>query len=153
VITAWRIVEAQYADEISSGEGARLFAARWHEVGHRLVYTAATISLATLELIVNTPRARLLRAYVITSCSFPEVIVDDLDESRLPSNWRDFPPPPEVQRLGMEWYMSGSSAILSVPSAVVPQERNYVINPEHEYFRSVDVGPVLPFEIDFRLLT
>lgn len=153
MITAWRIVEAQYADEIFSGEGARLFAARWHEAGHRLVYTAATISLATLELIVNTPRARLLREYVITSCSFPEVIVEDVDKSRLPPNWRDFPPPPQIQQLGTEWLLSASSAVLSVPSAVIPYERNYLLNPEHEYFRSVDVGPVLPFELDLRLLT
>ena len=152
-MTAWRIVEAQYADEIFSGEGARLFAARWHEQGHRLVYTAATLSLATLELIVNTPRARLLRKYVVTSCTFPEGIAENLDETRLPPNWREFPPPTEVQRLGMEWLVSGSSTVLSVPSVVIPSERNYLINPEHKHFRSVDVGPVLPFEIDLRLLT
>ncbi len=153
MITAWRIVEAEYADEIFSGEGARLFAARWHEAGHRLVYTAATLSLATLELIVNTPRARLLREYVVTSCSFPEVIVEDVDESRLPPNWRAFPPPVEVQQLGMEWLVSGSSTVLSVPSVIVPHERNYLLNPEHEYFRSVDVGPITRFELDVRLLT
>jgi RES domain-containing protein len=153
VITAWRIVEAQYADEIFSGEGARLFAARWHEAGHRLVYAAATLSLATLELIVNTPRARLLRDYVVTSCTFPEAIVDDVDESRLPANWRAFPPPVEVQQLGMDWLLGGSSAVLSVPSAVIPNERNYLLNPEHEYFRSVDVGAATPFQLDFRLLT
>ncbi|HEU4886374.1 MAG TPA: RES family NAD+ phosphorylase [Thermoanaerobaculia bacterium] len=153
MITAWRIVEAQYADEIFSGEGARLFAARWHEAGHRLVYTASTISLATLELIVNTPRARLLTGYVITSCTFPEVLVEELDETRLPANWRDIPPPPELQQLGMTWLLSGSSAVLSVPSAVTPEERNYLINPEHEHFRSVDVGATRPFQIDLRLLT
>ena len=153
MITAWRIVEAQYADEIFSGEGARLYAARWHEAGHRLVYTAATLSLATLELIVNTPRARLLSDYVVTSCTFPEAIIEDVDESRLPPNWRDFPPPTEVQQLGMEWLVSGSSTVLSVPSAVIPTERNYLINPEHAYFRSVDVGPVVPFQLDLRLLT
>ena len=53
----------------------------------------------------------------------------------------------------MEWLLSGSSTVLSVPSAVIPQERNYIINPEHEYFRSVDVGPARPFQLDLRLLT
>jgi RES domain-containing protein len=153
VITAWRIVEAQYADEIFSGEGARLWPARWHEAGHRLVYTASTISLATLELIANTPRARLLTGYVITSCTFPEVLVEDVDEKRLPSNWRDIPAPPELQQLGMEWLMSGTSAVLSVPSAVTPEERNYLLNPEHEHFGSVDVGATRPFQLDFRLIT
>lgn len=153
MITAWRIVNAAYADDIFSGEGSRRFSARWHKAGHRLVYTSSSISLATLELIVNTPAARLLSPFVITSCTFPEVLVEDVDPTRLPSNWRDFPTPPELQQLGAEWLMSGSSAVLSVPSAVIPQERNYLINPEHEHFRSVDVGVVRPFDIDLRLLT
>jgi RES domain-containing protein len=153
VITSWRIVEAQYADEIFNGEGARLFGARWHSAGHRLVYTASNVSLATLELIVHTPRARLLSDYVVASCSFPEVLVDDIDIERLPANWRDYPPPSELQQIGIEWLLSRSSAVLSVPSAVTPEERNYLLNPEHEHFRSVDAGPTRPFKIDLRLLT
>jgi RES domain-containing protein len=153
VITAWRIVEAQYADEIFNGEGARLFGARWHLAGHRLVYTASNLSLATLELIVHTPRARLLSDYVVAPCAFPEVLVVDIDEKRLPANWRDYPPPPELQQLGTEWILSRSSAVLSVPSAVTPEERNYLLNPEHEHFRSVDAGSIRPFKIDLRLLT
>lgn len=153
MITAWRIVKAEHADDIFSGEGARLHGARWHSAGHRLVYTASTISLATLELIVNVPRAQLLSGYVINSCTFPEVIVDHLDEVRLPTNWRDYPPPPELQQIGVEWLLSGTSAVLSVPSAVTPEERNFLLNPEHEHFRSVDAGTSRPFQIDLRLLT
>lgn len=153
MITAWRIVHAAYADDIFSGEGSRKFSARWHKAGHRVVYTASTISLATLELIVNTPRAQLLTDFVVTSCTFPEVIVEELDEKRLPRDWRDYPPPPELQQLGMDWLLSGTSAVLSVPSAVIPEERNYLLNPEHEHFGSVDVGPARPFRIDLRLLT
>ena len=117
------------------------------------MYTASNLSLATLELIVNTPRARLLSDYVVASCTFPEVLVEDLDEKQLPPNWRDYPPPPELKNLGTAWLLSGSSAVLSVPSAVTPEERNYLINPEHEHFRSVDVGSSRPFQIDLRLLT
>lgn len=153
MITTWRIVKSRYADDVFSGEGARLLGGRWNAKGHRLVYTSATLSLATLELIIHTPRADLLSTFVCVSRTFPEVITENVDESRLPAHWRDYPPPPEVKQLGMEWLMSASSAVLSVPSAIVPQERNYLINPEHEYFRSVDVGAVTPFHIDLRLLT
>lgn len=153
MITAWRIVDAAYADDIFSGEGARLFGGRWNEIGHRVVYTASGVSLATLELIVSTPRAQLLSEFVIISCSFPEVLVEEIDEKHLPANWRDYPQPPELQKLGTAWLVSGSSAVLSVPSAVTPEERNYLINPEHEHFRSVDVGSSRPFQIDLRLLT
>ena len=153
MITAWRIVKARYVDDIFSGEGARRLGGRWNKVGHRAVYTAASVSLATLELLVTTPRAQLLSEFVISSCTFPEVLVDDVNETQLPPNWRDYPPPPELQKLGTAWLVSGSSAVLSVPSAVTPEERNYLINPEHEHFRSVDVGSSRPFQIDLRLLT
>ena len=153
MITSWRIVDAVYADDIFSGEGSRRFGGRWQKAGHRLVYTSSSISLATLELIVNTPRAQLLTEFVIVSCTFPEVLVDEVDETQLPANWRDYPPPSELQQLGNAWLLSGSSAVLSVPSAVTPEERNYLINPEHEHFRSVDVGSSRPFQIDLRLLT
>lgn len=153
MITTWRIVDARYADDVFSGEGARLNGARWNSVGHRVVYTAGSLSLATLELLVHTPRAQLLTEFVVASCTFPEVLVDELDESRLPSNWRDFPAPKELQQLGVEWLVSRSSPVLSVPSAVIPGERNYLINPEHEHFRSVDCSMSRPFEIDLRLLT
>jgi RES domain-containing protein len=153
VITAWRIVEAEHADDIFGGEGARLFGGRWNKIGHRVVYTASSVSLATLELIVSTPRAQLLSEFVIVSCSFPEVLVDDVDEKHLPVNWRDYPTPAEVQQIGTAWLLSRSSAVLSVPSAVTPEERNYLLNPEHEHFRSVDAGSTRPFKIDLRLLT
>jgi RES domain-containing protein len=153
VITAWRIVDSRYADDIFSGEGSRRIGARWHKAGHRVVYTSETISLATLELIANTPRAKLLSNYVVASCTFPEVLVEDVDMERLPADWRDFPPPPLVQQIGTAWLLSGTSAVLSVPSAVTPEERNYLLNPEHEHFRSVDAGSTRPFKIDLRLLT
>jgi RES domain-containing protein len=153
VITSWRIIDAQFADDIFSGEGARLYGGRWNKMGHRVVYTASGVSLATLELIVTTPRVQLLSSFVISSCTFPEVLVEEVDETALPSNWRDYPPPPEVRQLGMEWLLSGTSAVLSVPSAVTPQERNYLLNPEHEHFGSVDVGATRPFQLDLRLIT
>jgi RES domain-containing protein len=71
----------------------------------------------------------------------------------LPSHWRDFPAPPELQQIGVEWLQSRASAVLSVPSAVIPEERNYLLNPEQEHFRSVNVGASRPFDIDLRLLT
>jgi len=153
VITAWRIVRAEHADDIFGGEGARRFGGRWNKIGQRVVYTASSVSLATLELIVTTPRAQLLSEFVITSCTFPEVLVDEIDETLLPPHWRHYPSPPELHAIGDEWLLARTSAALSVPSAVTPEERNYLLNPEHEHFRSVDVGTSRPFQIDLRLLT
>lgn len=153
MITAWRIVDVAFADDVFSGEGSRLYGGRWNKKGHRVVYTAANLSLATLELIATVPRAQRVREYVFTSCSFPEVLVESVDEARLPENWRDYPPPPELREVGTDWIVSASSAVLSVPSAVTPEERNFLLNPEHEHFRSVQVGASRPFTLDLRLLT
>ena len=153
MITAWRLVDAKFADDVFSGEGSRIYGGRWNKKDHRVVYTAATTALATLELIVTTPRAQRLRDYVLVSCTFPEVVVEEIDLADLPQNWRDYPPPPELKEIGTNWLLDGTSAVLSVPSAVIPHERNYLLNPEHEHFRSVDVGAARPFRLDLRLLT
>jgi RES domain-containing protein len=153
VITAWRIVAAQHAEDAFSGDGARRYKGRWHSAGSRVVYTCESISLATLELLVRAPRAQLLPAYAIISCSFPEAIVEELDRGLLPRNWRDYPPPSLLQELGNRWIRSRASAGLAVPSAVTPQETNYLLNPEHDDFGSVEIGDPRPFHLDLRLLT
>ncbi|MEO8378636.1 MAG: RES family NAD+ phosphorylase [Acidobacteriota bacterium] len=153
MITTWRIVDGRYADDAFSGEGSRRYKGRWHSAGVRIVYTCASISLATLELLVRTPRAQLLRDYVVASCTFPEALVTHIDMGRLPKNWRDYPAPPLLADLGNEWIRTRTSAVLAVPSAVTPEELNYILNVEHEHFRSVDLGSGRPFRIDLRLQT
>jgi RES domain-containing protein len=90
---------------------------------------------------------------VIVSCHFPEAIVEELDESSLPENWRESPAPPELQAIGDQWLLSRSSAVLKVPSAAVLFEYNYLLNPEHPDFRSIDIGLPRPFQLDYRLMT
>lgn len=153
MITAWRIVAAQWADDAFSGEGGRRASARWHSAPARIVYTSSSISLATLELLVHVQRPLGLQDYALVSCLFPEAIVEELDRARLPANWRDYPEPPELRVLGGEWLDKATSAVLAVPSAVTPEEVNYLINPEHEHFRSIEIGTPRPFHVDFRLLT
>lgn len=153
MITAWRIVDGRYADDAFSGEGSRRYKGRWHSVGVRIVYTCSSISLATLELLVRVSRAQLLRDYFVASCTFPEAIVERVDIRSLPKNWRDYPAPPELAEIGNEWVLSRESAVLAVPSAVTPEEVNYILNVEHEHFRSVEVGTGRPFQLDLRLRT
>lgn len=153
MVTAWRLVHPMYADDAFSGEGPRRRGGRWNLPGALVVYTASSVSLAALELIVNNQRALRLPAYVLFSCSFPETLVEPLDRSRLPHNWRDYPAPNALQQLGMEWLSLRSSAVLEVPSAVVEQESNYLLNPEHPDFSSIEIGPRHPFKLDPRLIT
>lgn len=151
--TAWRLVKPEYADDAFSGAGARLHGGRWNSRGHSMVYTASNAALATLELCVGIRRPYRLREYTMISCHFPEALVEEIDVETLPENWTASPAPPDLAARGTAWLLSGSSAILKVPSAVVPIEFNYLLNPEHPDFRSIDIGQPRPFRLDFRLLT
>jgi RES domain-containing protein len=152
VITAWRIVHPKYADDAFSGEGPRLRGGRWNRSGTIVVYTSASISLATLELLAHNQRALRLPEYFLFSCSFPEAVVETVPRTSLPKNWRDYPAPPELQEIGNAWLAGRESAVLEVPS-VITEEPNYILNPAHEDFKSVAVGQPRPFKIDLRFLT
>jgi len=152
MITAWRIVHPMYADDAFTGEGPRRRGGRWSPSGVAVVYVASSVALATLEIIVHNQRALRLPEYVLFSCSFPEALVESIDRARLPKNWRDYPAPAELQQIGAEWLLKRSSAVLEVPSAVIEEEVNYVLNPELEDFRSIHIGAARPFHVDARLL-
>jgi RES domain-containing protein len=152
VVTAWRIVKARHATNAFDGEGARLAGGRWNSPGSPMVYAAGSAALAALEMLVHLGRAATLPAYVLIACSFDPALVSSLDRSRLPARWRSYPAPPELQLLGDEWLRSNTSPVLEVPSAVIPTESNYLLNPRHRHFASVALSLPEPFEFDLRLL-
>ena len=153
VITAWRIVKAEYADDAFRGEGAFRYGARWHSAGTRIVYTAESASLATLEMLVHLRRKATPPAYCLIPCYFHEALVEELDVRRLPSEWYSALSPPELRAFGDEWARERVSPVLKVPSAITRVEFNYLLDPEHPDFASVDVGDARPFRLDLRLLT
>ena len=152
MITAWRIVKAKHSTTAFDGEGARLFGGRWNSPGSPVVYTAASTALAALEMLVHLGKATVLPAYVLIACTFNDSSVARIEGSRLPPNWRSYPAPPELQSLGDEWLRLGTSAVLEVPSAVIPSESNYLLNPQHADFSAISFSPPEPFEFDLRLL-
>jgi RES domain-containing protein len=152
VITAWRIVKAKHSTTAFDGEGARLFGGRWNSPGSPVVYAATSTALAALEMLVHLGKATVLPAYVLIACTFSDSLVAGIEDSRLPSNWRSYPAPPELQSLGDEWLRLGTSAVLEVPSAVIPSESNYLLNPQHADFSGISISPPEPFEFDLRLV-
>lgn len=117
-----------------------------------MVYTCESVALATLEILVWL-QPKQLRELVVISCHFPEVLVEELDRKLLPDHWRTYPAPIELRVIGDAWLDSRSSVVLAVPSAVIEQETNYLLNPEHPDFASVDIGVARPFSLDARLVT
>jgi len=150
--TGWRLVKSKHAAQAFDGEGARLYGGRWNAPGTRMVYAAETAALAVLEMLVHLQKSSLLSSYVLFALHFEEASVVRLDRSRLPADWRAFPAPPELQRIGDAWARDRSSAVLAVPSAILPKESLYLLNPEHPGFDAIVIDPAEPFQLDRRLL-
>jgi RES domain-containing protein len=153
VITSWRIVKSKHQARAFDGEGARLAGGRWNSPGVPMIYTAQSAALATLEMLVHLNTSTVLSSYVLMACTFPEAVVLRLDRGRLPARWRAHPAVPPLQLLGDAWMKNGLSAVLEVPSVIIQSESNYLLNPAHPDFASIEVGPGQPFDFDARLST
>ncbi len=150
-MTAWRITKRKHARHAFSGEGAREFGGRWNNPGTAVVYTAQSQSLAALEMLVHLDSADLLEKYVLLAADFDRSLVKVVDASNLPRNWRADPPPAQVRSVGDEWVLGGSSAVLQVPSVLVPGENNFLLNPGHQDLARIRFGTPLAFRFDARL--
>lgn len=152
MIVAWRVCQRRWARRALDGEGAFRFGGRWSSPGTRVVYLASSRALAALEILVHVEDGHDLLAakYVAIPVSFPETLVGP--SPRLPRRWSDDPPPRETALVGDRWVGSQRSALLRVPSAVVPGEDNYLLNPAHPDAKRARAGRAVPFAFDRRLL-
>jgi RES domain-containing protein len=151
MLVVWRLTTARFANSAFSGEGARLYGGRWNKKGVPLVYTAATQSLAMLELLVQDEPLRA--RYVVIETRIPKAVpIDRIKVQELPSDWREIGARQKLQAIGTEWARKRSAAVLAVPSAVIPAETNYLLNPLHPDFRRIRVGKPEKFETDLRLI-
>ncbi len=153
MIRAWRIVKTTFSADAFSGEGARLYGGRWNSAGVAMVYTAGSKSLATLELLVHLDSSMRLPSYSICPVDFDDSLVEVVDPAVLPLDWRQSPPPTSLQVIGNDWISRQSSAVLRVPSAVEPDENNYLINPVHRDFKKLSIGSMNSLSLDPRLIT
>lgn len=79
------------------------------------------------------------------------VTISRVDRSELPSDWRGYPGPDALRDLGSRWAEQLKSAVLAVPSVIIPHEPNYLLNPRHHDFKKIRVGRPQPFSFDPRL--
>ena len=150
--SAWRIVKASHADRAFSGEGAQRTGGRWNSPGVPLVYASEHRSLAVLEMLVHLDPQDGVR-YLTFRLEFDEALVERRPPDRLPSGWREEMPARASRAVGDAWVREGRSAMLAVPSAIVPEELNYLLNPAHPGFRTIAIGKPVLFAFDPRLLT
>lgn len=148
----YRIAKTRYIRDLS-GSGSRTYGSRWSPPGISVIYASESRSLAALEFYVHTNPL-----FVPTDISIAEINIPDhikikaLIISDLPSDWNEYPAPLVLQEFGLNWINSGESLALRVPSVQVRQEYNFLINPGHPDFASLQIMKVEEFFYDDRLL-
>lgn len=152
-VSAFRLVKKKWASSAFDGEGAKQFGGRFNSKGRGCVYLASSESLAILEIMVHLDNYRLLAHYALFRVDLPKSAIMQLNPDKLPPNWREDPAPARTASIGNEWLDGRFSLALSVPSAIVPREVNYLVNPDHQDFNAVvNQAQSLEFAIDARLI-
>ncbi len=149
----WRICKAEQAATAFAGEGALLYPGRWHHAGTPVVYCSESRALAALEQLVHLHRNRLPPHFVCFGVNVPEdLTIGHVRTEDLPAEWRRQPGPTELRDVGNRWAESGETVVLQVPSAIVPGEHNFLLNPRHVDFGRLTISDPEPFAFDERLV-
>ena len=150
-VVGWRIVKEKHAKSAFSGEGARIFEGRWNSAGVRMVYCSEHLSLATLEILVHTQPVTIRDKFRVFRVSWDEAIMSVIDLRKLPKGWNAQPPGLISKNIGDEWVHSSRSAVLVVPSVIVPLEKTFLLNPKHRDFGKIKIKDTGGFHLDTRL--
>jgi RES domain-containing protein len=149
---AWRIDSRKRAASSFSGYGAALAGGRWNPTGIHVVYASQHLAAASLEKFVHLPKPiPTAMKFVKFELTFHGVAIERAALSDLPADWRSEPVPPSTQQFGAEWFRRGKTAVLAVPSAIIPEEVNYVLNPLHPDFGKIKISAASAFTFDPRL--
>ena len=150
-LEVFHIVTQRRVADAFTGEGARLYGGRWNPKGIRVVYTASSRALAMLEMLAQDQPLRA--RYVIIPATIPASIpMERVAITKLSTDWSESGQNNALRAMGADWVRRGKSAILCVPSAVVPSEFNYLINPRHPDFGRIKIGKAEVIKSDARLI-
>ena len=148
----FRLTILKYAQDLS-GIGAKLYGGRWNKPGQAVLYTAASRSLALVEVLVHVANAYLPTDYQLLTIYIPDNSVIELPIKDLPTNWNNSPPSDDLKNFSEDWLSTNQYLGLKVPSAVVKGEFNYLLNPLHSDMSKVKILSQEPFIFDSRLKT
>ena len=144
----YRITLAKFARKLlASGNPAR-----WNSKDVKVIYTAGSRSLACLENVVHRSSMGLKENFKTMQVEIPDNLkLEEIKISDLDPKWREYSRYAYTQKIGDEWIKNGRTAVLKVPSAIVPEEHNYLINPLHKDFKRIKYLGNEPFDFDERI--
>ncbi len=150
MITVYRISQCKFIEDLS-GEGAFRYGARWNSAGTRLLYTAENAALAMLEALAHITMLPLKEPYCMARISIPDDVAD-ICPSSLPANWNIQPPPDLLAAIGDSFCKKGENLAAKVPSVLMPENFNYLINPLHPLFSKIKLVAITNISFDQRLV-
>lgn len=145
----YRISSAKFADDLS-GTGAKLYGGRWNAKGVPVVYLASSRSLAMLELLVHLRPENLIVPYVISTIELPEDKILTVQADLLPNDWNKDGSLLALHQLTNDFIEKSKFLMMRVPSAIVEEEYNFVLNPAHADFAKVSLLAKRSFTFDQR---
>ena len=149
----WRLTKERLSGEAFNGEGAKRFGGRWNRPGTPVVYTSESLSLAALELFVHLGSDGFTIPFVHFKVSIPSNIkIITIKDKDLPTDWQSEPPAPSTMDIGSAWVKGNTSAVLGVPSVIVPGEKNFLLNINHPDFKRIKIGRPERFTFDRRMM-
>jgi RES domain-containing protein len=146
-VRIWRITSRKHIETVFSGVGGLYASGRWHPQGYKISYTSESLALASLEVFVHSETTDIPLTCV--SAIIPDT-TPILEITDLPANWQDVSAYPVLQEIGRRWLKAMEYPVLKVPSAIIPVEYNYLINPEHPDLK-LQTEQVLEFQFDTRM--
>lgn len=147
----YRIAKKEYLDDLS-GEGARLYGGRWNKKGYSMLYFSESLSLALLEILVHLDFKYLTPDFGYIEVELPDTLIQPkVKVKNLDSSWRNNPPPLTTQNYGSKWMESQKNVALLVPSAILPQQCNILINPRHKNSSKLKIVKRGLLDVDVRI--
>lgn len=147
-LKVWRISKLAHGKASPNGTGAH----RWNSPGIPIIYAAESRALAVLEMLCHLEGRELGEPYVLIEIGIDDSLVQTIEPSTLPQDWRADPAPPELKELGDEWIRKSECPVLRVPSALLPDEHNFLLNTKHANFRRLNFGEPVSFRFDPSLI-
>ena len=133
----YRISKCRYIDDLK-GTGAAAYAGRWHSKGTHILYTANSPSLALLESVVHMAGIALVD-YCLICLEIPDDKIIKKNVRDLPNNWYANPSPGALSMIGDNFIRQNEYLAIEIPSAIMPEENNLLLNPNHVDFLKVKI--------------
>lgn len=148
----YRLSKGAYRLDLS-GKGAELYGGRWNSKGMAMLYTSGSRALAFAEVAVHIPVSIVPKDYFLISIVIPDAAgIIELTAADMPADWRSNPHSNSTQKIGDQFILEAKDLVLKVPSAVVPGDFNFLINPAHSQHKEVMIDRAEAFEFDSRFV-